>query len=83
MTNEQYRFITQYVGHAEMFTKRDTGQKIATDMKNIASRATIYRWLKSAERVGLVERINGGGKYHWRVTEKGHKFVESFVKLPF
>lgn len=83
MTNEQFRAVVQYVGHAEMFTGRDTGQKIATDMKHIASRATVYRWLKKAERVGLLQREIGENKYHWKVTELGHEFVESFLNLPF
>lgn len=83
MTNEQYRIVVQYVGHAETFTGRDTGQKIATDMKHIASRATVYRWLKRAECAGLLRREMGANRYHWGVTEHGHEFVESFLKLPF
>lgn len=83
MKNEQYRMIVQYVGHANMFTGRDTGQKIATDMRNIASRATVYRWLKKAEKIGLLERTVGANKYHWHVTDMGYEFVDSFLKLPF
>jgi hypothetical protein len=56
---------------------------IARNMQLVASRATIYRWLKKAHGMGLVKGVFHKGKMEWIVTERGAEFLAAFNELPF
>lgn len=60
-----------------------TGNQVANQMKNLASRATIYRWLKLAEKNNLVAYNPEDYRDGWCITREGYDFLEAWNELPF
>lgn len=60
-----------------------TSWKVYKMLEDHASQSTIYRHIKTAERLGLIEDVSKNSSYDWSLTEKGKELYASQMELPF
>lgn len=59
------------------------GLQIANEYPCGWSRATTYRWLDKAMKMGLISRYDCGDHYEWYVNASGRGFIGEWNELPF
>lgn len=60
-----------------------TGSRIVSTVTMKASRATKYRWISHAEKLGLIKKVSTQKSYLWSLTARGQEFMGGWNELPF
>jgi len=77
------RDLTKVVLFFQTYSNGGSGHAIAIQLEKRWSRATTYRLLSRARKMGLLNRNTSDYGYVWTVTEYGHSFLGAWNEIQF